>query len=363
MLVGYKLMVLEMGITLPSNVEGVDIVCSVQRCTAGLIIRVGRLRTLLNIRNLTNLPSGSVHGKLIKSCFQSNDRWLFVGADYNALEARVDALWTKDKNKLAVYQGGYDSHSFNTYAYWKHEFDDIREAVEALPEDAHTERAKHINRIKKEHDKKRSKSKAVTFALQFKGTYRTLMTNSGFSEKEAKMIVANYDTVYADSKKATDDRIAQANIDGYITAAFGLRVRTPLIKKAILGSNLPKEVEAEIRTAGNAMSQSYGMLTNKVLIDTIEDSERDGLAEVILPCCQIHDAEYMLVERNLSTLKKLNDYISKNMSKVDLPEIQHPDVGLEGELDLFYPTWADAITLKNYMSEEEILALIDKKLS
>ena len=41
-----------------------------------------------------------------------------AGADFNALEARIDALLTKDKNKLAVYTDGMDSHSFNTLTYW-----------------------------------------------------------------------------------------------------------------------------------------------------------------------------------------------------------------------------------------------------
>lgn len=63
----------------------------------------GRLSS--NSPNLQNLPSGSKYGKLIKSCFQSNDRWIFCGADYASLEDRVDTLLTKDPNKLKIYAG------------------------------------------------------------------------------------------------------------------------------------------------------------------------------------------------------------------------------------------------------------------
>ena len=35
--------------------------------------------------NLANLPSNSRYGKLIKSCFQAPEGWLFIGADFSAL--------------------------------------------------------------------------------------------------------------------------------------------------------------------------------------------------------------------------------------------------------------------------------------
>ena len=74
---------------------------------------------------MQNLPAGSTFGKLIKSCFKAAAGWLMVGADFNALEARIDALLTKDKNKLAVYTDGMDSHSINTLTYWPDKMPDI----------------------------------------------------------------------------------------------------------------------------------------------------------------------------------------------------------------------------------------------
>lgn len=55
--------------------------------------------------NMQNLPSGSIYGKLIKSIFMAPPGWIFAGADFASLEDRINALLTKDPNKLKVYQG------------------------------------------------------------------------------------------------------------------------------------------------------------------------------------------------------------------------------------------------------------------
>ena len=55
--------------------------------------------------NLQNLPSGSTYGKLIKKCFKPKKGWVMCGADFASLEDRINALLTKDTNKLKVYTG------------------------------------------------------------------------------------------------------------------------------------------------------------------------------------------------------------------------------------------------------------------
>jgi DNA polymerase-1 len=47
--------------------------------------------------NLQNLPSNSIYGKLVKSCFVAPKGWLFCGADFSALEYKIGALLSKDK--------------------------------------------------------------------------------------------------------------------------------------------------------------------------------------------------------------------------------------------------------------------------
>lgn len=80
--------------------------------------------------NLQNIPStGSKYAKHIKKCFKSTEGWILAGADFNALEARIGTLLTKDPAKLGVYIDGFDSHSFNAFGYWKDKMPDIQDAL------------------------------------------------------------------------------------------------------------------------------------------------------------------------------------------------------------------------------------------
>lgn len=81
--------------------------------------------------NLQQIPSNSIYAEIIKACFVPPKGFLMVGADFNALEARVGALLTKDTAKLCVYTDGYDSHSFNAYGYWANKMPDIQLAKDS----------------------------------------------------------------------------------------------------------------------------------------------------------------------------------------------------------------------------------------
>lgn len=51
------------------------------------------------------------------------------GIDFASLEDRIDALKTKDTNKLKVYIDGYDGHSLRAYAYFGNQMPDIELAA------------------------------------------------------------------------------------------------------------------------------------------------------------------------------------------------------------------------------------------
>jgi len=78
--------------------------------------------------NLQNLPANSKYAKLIKSCFQAPNGWLFVGLDFASLEDRISALTTKDPNTLTVYLEGFDGHSLRAQAYFGEAMLDIERA-------------------------------------------------------------------------------------------------------------------------------------------------------------------------------------------------------------------------------------------
>lgn len=78
---------------------------------------------------MQNIPSGSTHAKAIKQCFRPPKGWLFTGADFASLEDRINALLTKDANKLKVYTDGYDGHSLRAHSYWSHLMPKISQAT------------------------------------------------------------------------------------------------------------------------------------------------------------------------------------------------------------------------------------------
>lgn len=285
--------------------------------------------------NLQNLPAGSAYGQLIKEMVIAPPGWLFCGADFNSLEDYISALTTRDPNKLKVYIDGYDGHCLRAYAYFKDQMPDIDPTSVAS-----------INSIAKKYKHLRQESKAPTFALTYQGTFATLMKNLGWSEEKAKRIEANFHSLYKASTEYIHDRLVQATKDGYITVAFGLRLRTPMLGRSYLGlACTPKEVAAEGRTAGNAMGQSYGLLNNRAAAAFMKLVWASPYRYDIKPVCLIHDSIYLIVRNDPVIIAWVNKHLTQEMAWQDLPELEHPTVKIGAEMDVHYQNWAQPVTL------------------
>lgn len=220
-----------------------------------------------------------------------------------------------------------------------------------------------INSIEKLYKPLRQLSKAPTFALTYSGTYRTLMTNCGFSESEAKTIEAKYHSLYQESDKWVNDRVNQGSTLGYVEVAFGLRVRTPLLQQSIRGTKkTPYEVEAEARTVGNALGQSWGLLNTRASSEFMGKVRLEKYSLDIKPCAHIHDAQYYLVRDDIDALLYLNKHLVKAIEWQAHPDIQHNTVHLGGEVTLFHPTWADEISIPNNVDEIQLQYCITEAL-
>lgn len=300
--------------------------------------------------NMQNLPAGSKYGKLIKSCFVAPKGWIFCGADFASLEDRINALLTKDPAKLKVYTDGYDGHALRAYAYFGDQMPDIVDTVASINSIA--DKSSPYAHLRQE-------SKNPTFALTFQGTWMTMVSNLGWTEEKAKRVEANYHKLYAESTRWVKAKIAEAALVGYAEGAFGLRVRTPLLAQTFLGtSSTPKEAEAEGRTLGNAISgQSYGLLNSRAMNVFMEKVRHSKYAADILPMAQIHDAGYYLIRDDAEVMAYANQGITEAMAWQDLPEIQHDQVKLFANLDIFWPDWAHPITLPDTATSEEIIQI------
>ena len=304
--------------------------------------------------NLQNIPANvSVWvdgvevflGKLIKSCFVGPMGWLFAGADFKSLEDYISALTTKDPNKLKVYIDGFDGHCLRAAYYFRDQCPDID------PTDP-----KSVNSMKKLYPVLRQDSKAPTFLLTYGGTYHGMMSQLGWDKERAMAIEAGYHEMYKVSDQYIQDRLKQASKDGYVTVAFGLRVRTPLLAQVVFGGpKMPYAAAAEGRTAGNALGQSYGLLNNRAAVEFMQKVWASKYRYDILPVGLIHDAIYILIKDNIEVVEWANRELIKSMQWQELPEIQHPVVKLGAALDLFWPSWANATTLPNGADKETIV--------
>ena len=182
-----------------------------------------------------------------------------------------------------------------------------------------------------------------------------MMSNLGWPEDKAKLIEKGYHELYKESDEYIQKRLMQASNDGYVEVAFGLRVRTPLLKQVMLGSNtVPYEAAAESRTAGNAMGQSFGLLNNRAANDFMQKVWASKYRLDIKPIALIHDAIYLLIRDDIEVVEWANRELIKSMQWQELPEIQHPVVKLGAAIDIFWPSWKHATTLPNNADRETI---------
>lgn len=293
--------------------------------------------------NLQNLPSGSVYGDAVKDIFVAPDGWLIAGSDFEALEDKINAILTQDPAKIKIYSEGYDGHCLRAYSYYGH----------MMPKITSTD-PDSINSIKKLYPHLRDKSKSPSFAMAYLGTWKTLVNDLGFSEEEARALETAYHKLYAASDAYATKLQIKASKDGYLTLAFGLRLRTPVLARTVVGRSAPYAAISEGRSAYNADSQSWGLLTNRAVI-----ALRNKLLEApehiqngILFINVIHDANYQLVREDPECIKWLNDNVIEEM-EWSCPEIYHPDIPMAAALDLG-KTWKSVQTLKNGASIEEI---------
>lgn len=301
--------------------------------------------------NLQNIPANSQYAKLIKECFIGPIGWLFCGADFNSLEDMISALTTKDPNKLKVYTDGFDGHALRAVSYFAGDHPDF---AKIDPNDP-----KQVNALKeKGHplSSYRQDSKAPTFLLTYGGTFHGMMSNLGWPMDKAKAIEKGYHALYVVSDQYVQKRLQQASKDGFVEVAFGLRVRTPLLKQVLFGGpKMPYEAAAEGRTAGNAMGQSYGLLNNRAAVDFMRKVWASPYRYDILPVALIHDAIYILIRDRVDIVEWANRELIASMQWQELPEIQHPTVKLGAAIDIFWPSWAHATTIPNNADRETII--------
>jgi len=215
-----------------------------------------------------------------------------------------------------------------------------------------------VNSIEVKYPLIRQQSKGPTFALQYMGTAYTLHKRGGFPMDKALAIEAGFRDLYAVSEQFNASNTEFMQKHGFIECAFGLKLRTPIISRCILGtSKTPYAAEAEARSANNAVTQSWGMLLNRAIIATDNRIEAAGYATDIFPINMIHDAGYFLVRDTPEHVQFLNQVLIEEMEWNDIDTIRSTDVPMKASLEIG-KSWDKLHAIPNNAPLEKIINVL-----
>ena len=275
------------------------------------------------------------------------------------LEARIDALITQDPNKLVILREGLDIHCWNMLHYLPEFFK--KEGV-VLTGDMNKDKI-IVNGLKEKYKDIRQKYKSATFGLQYGCSAHGLVKVFGFTEEEAKSIYDGYHNLYKVTDEYKKQKLYEAGTRGYCVLAYDNKLKTPALQASILGSSVtPQRVSDEMRTAGNAMIQSYGMLTSFAMLRLWKDIIENNMLDKVRIVNQIHDAIYCMCRNDWNTLEWLNRHlVSAMVNEKDDVLCTAEDttgIGLAADMMIYYPSWAHELELPNNIEIPELKKLI-----
>ena len=187
------------------------------------------------------------------------------------------------------------------------------------------------------------------------------MRKFGFSEKKAKFIEASHKKLYVTYYKYVEDQIEVAKIKGYLTLAFGLRLRTVKLNIGRSGGVPQYQIEEEQRSAGNAIFQSYGLITLNALAKIMNEVwAHEKYFDRIVPVTTIYDSLYFEMDNDLEQLTWMNEVITRNMLDLaGVPELSHEETNLGVDVEVLYPDWSTKLWIPNNGTSEEIQKCIN----
>jgi DNA polymerase-1 len=146
--------------------------------------------------NLQNIPRDSS----IRGLFQADPGCTLIVADYDQIELRVMAMFSRDPNMLDIFHKGIDIHA----------------GAAALVFDKNVSEVTH---------EERQLGKAANFLTAYGGGSSKLAATAGITQTRAKFVIHQYYEQFSGLNKWKRKIVAQAQRDGYVTTLSGRRRR------------------------------------------------------------------------------------------------------------------------------------------
>ena len=261
-------------------------------------------------------------------------------ADLSSLEDRVIANLSNSKAKKDLIIDGYEGHLYHACMYYREKFITLLDAPTDIE---HTKLVLLSMEAKKsgnkEVDKLRQDSKAVTFKLSY----------GGFPDdhKGGSITQEIFDIYHNDLyPEITDYR------ENYILTTAKKTGEIHLNLGACLKTN---DADKDIRTLNNASVQSFSditMIAGAQFMDKVHQLNKQNEIKVFNI---VYDAIYVEADLRPDTIKWVNDNLIECMAWDDLPELKHPVVKISSAMEVFWPSWANAIAIPKKSSTQEIM--------